>query len=77
MERGGLTPLFYGQPRLPYSREPRLAGESGSEAPRSKNPRGKSFASSRDNPHGSKSFASSRDNPHGSKSFAAFAYFAV
>lgn len=35
MECGGSTPLFSGQPRLPISREPKLAKQSGAEAPHS------------------------------------------
>ena len=36
MECGGSTPLFSGQPRLPDISEPRLAEQSGAEAPHSK-----------------------------------------
>jgi putative transposase len=36
MECGGSSPLFSGQPRLPVSREPRLAKQSGAEAPHSR-----------------------------------------
>jgi putative transposase len=36
MECGASAPLFLGQPRLPVIREPRLAKQSGAEAPHSK-----------------------------------------
>ena len=36
MECGDLAPLFLGQPGLPDRREPRLARQSGAEAPHSK-----------------------------------------
>ena len=36
MECGGATPLFSGQHLLSVSREPKLAKQSGAEAPRSK-----------------------------------------
>ena len=35
MECGGSTPLFSGQPRLPDTRKPRLAEQSGAESPHS------------------------------------------
>jgi len=35
MECGDSAPLFSGQPRLPVIREPRLAKQSGAEAPHS------------------------------------------